>query len=92
MQDSIYFCQVPLQGVEEVEEVVSAFVTGAREEPAQVTQEETAPAGRVGGQPRRVQQEPQGPDPWQRGAAGGDPWSQPAAIVALNNANPKSAR
>ena len=81
-----------LQGEEDVQEVVDAIVTGAREEPARVTQEETAPAGRVGGQPRRAQQGPQGPDPWQRGAAGGDPWSQPAAIVALNNANPKSAR
>ena len=81
-----------LQGEEEVEEVVSAIVAGAREEAAPVTQEEAAPAGRAGGQPRRVRQEPDGSDPWQRGAAGGDPWSQPAAIVALNNANPKSAR
>ena len=81
-----------LQGEEEVEEVVSAIVTGAREGTARSTEEGTARDGRDGRQPRRGQQGPQGPDPWQLGAAGGDPWSQPAAIVALNNAQPRSAR
>ena len=80
-----------LQGEEEVEEVVSAIVTGARQERARSAEEEPPRGGQGGSQSWRGYRGPQ-EDPWQRGAAGGDPWSSPSAIVALNNVQPKSAR